>query len=183
MSALQQDEVGTAGLAHRAAQWGSSLQLLNQWTGRKGYRLTIAVADLKLGLLEISTIFVPFRQNRSTRLKSLSCISFLRHFSLPHPLFFFFLSHQGRRFSLPRLEIAEGGTEHGGCFFPFPPASSIPKEDAQLRGTHTDTLELLILPSPSLFSPFKTLQDGFTFCFGKLRGIHVGEGGGSHCFY
>lgn len=182
MSALQQDEVGTAGLAHRAAQWGSSLQLLNQWTGRKGYRLTIAVADLKLGLLEISTIFVPFRQNRSTRLKSLSCISFLRHFSLPHPLFFF-LSHQGRRFSLPRLEIAEGGTEHGGCFFPFPPASSIPKEDAQLRGTHTDTLELLILPSPSLFSPFKTLQDGFTFCFGKLRGIHVGEGGGSHCFY
>lgn len=90
MSALQQDEVGTAGLAHRAAQWGSSLQLLNQWTGRKGYRLTIAVADLKLGLLEISTIFVPFRQNRSTRLKSLSCISFLRHFSLPHPLFFFF---------------------------------------------------------------------------------------------
>lgn len=49
-----------------------------------------------------------------------------------------------------------------------------PKEDAQLRGANTDTLELLILLS--LFSSFKTLQDGFTFCFGKLSGVHVGEG-------
>lgn len=53
----------------------------------------------------------------------------------------------------------------------------LPKEDAQLQGTNTDTLDLLIPLSPSLFFPFKTLQDGFTFCFGKLSGIHVGGGG------
>lgn len=139
--------------------------------------MTIAVADLKLGLLEISTIFVPFRQNRSTQRKSLSCIPFLRHFFPPPPLFFsFHIKVEGSLCHVWKLQ--REGTEHGGCFFPFPPASSVPKEDAQLRGTHTDTLELLILPSPSLFFPFKTLQDGFTFCFGKLRGIHVGEEGG-----
>lgn len=63
-----------------------------------------------------------------------------------------------------------------GCF-PFPSASSVPKEDAQLQGTNTDTLELLIpLIFFFFFLPFKTLQDGFTFCFGKLSGIRVGEG-------
>lgn len=40
----------------------------------------------------------------------------------------------------------------------------------------TDTLELLIRLFLSFF-PFKTLQDGFTFCFGKLSGIRVGGGG------
>ena len=35
--------------------------------------------------------------------------------------------------------------------FLFPSASSIPKEDAQLQGTNTDTLELLIPLSPFFF--------------------------------
>lgn len=53
------------------------------------------------------------------------------------------------------------------------PSASIPKEDAQLQGTNTDTGAF---DSSLFFFPFKTLQDGFTFCFGKLSGIRVGEG-------
>lgn len=53
-------------------------------------------------------------------------------------------------FSPPRLKIAEGGTEHWAVF-PF--ASSVPKEDAQLQGTNTDTLDLLIPLCPSLSFP------------------------------
>ena len=65
--------------------------------------------------------------------------------------------------------------------FLFPSASSIPKEDAQLQGTNTDTLELLIplslLPPP----PFKTLQDGFTFLLWEIK-WHSGGGGGVTAF-
>lgn len=87
MPALQQNQVGTAVLAHRAAQWASSFQLLDQQTWRKGYRLTIAVAGLRPGLLEISAIFVPFRKSRSSKLKSL-LHSIPRAFPLPHFLVF-----------------------------------------------------------------------------------------------
>ena len=109
------------------------------------------MAGLRLGLLEISTIFVPFRKSRSTKLKSL-LHSILRS-SPPAPLLFYIKVE----WPLSRWQIAEGGTEHWAVF-PFPSASSVPKEGAQLQGTNADTLELLILLSPSLFF-FFFLQD------------------------
>ena len=68
--------------------------------------------------------------------------------------------------------------QNHGAVFLFPSASSIPKEDAQLQGTNTDTLELLIplslLPTPP--PPSRPSRMDSHFCFGKLSGIRVGEG-------
>lgn len=140
--------------------------------------MTIAVAGLRPGLLEISTIFVPFRKSRFSKPKKSLLHSIPRAPPLPHFLFLY----QGGMFSVPRLQIAEGGTERTWAVFLFPSASSVPKEDTQLQGTdrHTGAFD----PRPPsanflyfVFS-FKTPQDGLTFCFGKLSGIHMGRGRG-----
>lgn len=111
----------------------------------KGYRLTIAVAGLRPGLLEISAIFVPFRKSRSSKLKSFLHSS-PRASPLPHS-FFFSIKVEG---SLSATFANCRGTGHWVVSL-FPSISSVPKEDAQLQGTNTDTLELLI--SPPLFFP------------------------------
>lgn len=104
----------------------------------------MAVAGLRSGLLEISTIFVPFRKSRFSKLKSL-LHSIPRAPLLPHFLFLY----QGGMFSVPRLQIAEGGTERTWAVFLFPSASSVPKEEAQLQGTdrHTGVFD----PPPPFF--------------------------------
>lgn len=65
-----------------------------------------------------------------------------------------------------------------GCF-PFPSASSVPKEDAQLQGTNTDTLELLI---PLIFFFFSSLQDPpgwIHFLLWEIKWHSCGGGGGT----
>lgn len=136
--------------------------------------MTIAVAGLRPGLLEISAIFVPFRKSRSSKLKSF-LHSIPRASPLPHSLFFL---SRWKVLSLPRLQIAEGGTGHWVVSL-FPSISSVPKEDAQLQGTNTDTLELLI-PPPLFF-----LQDPPGWIHFLLWEIkwHSRGGGVSDCFY
>lgn len=84
-------------------------------------------------------------------------------------------------FPLPRLKIAEGGTEHGAVFL-FPSASSVPKEDAQLQGTNTDTLDLLIPLSPLPFLPLQDPPGWIHFLLWEIK-WHSRGGRGSNCFY
>lgn len=58
-------------------------------------------------------------------------------------------------------------------YFPFSLCLLSPQRGctaARSKHRHTGALD------SSLSFSFKTLQDGLTFCFGKLSGIHVGEG-------
>lgn len=130
--------------------------------------MTIAVAGLRPGLLEISAIFVPFRKSRSSKLKSF-LHSIPRASPLPHSLFFL------SRWKVLSATFANcrGRNRTLGCF-PFSFYLLSPQRGctaARNKHRHTGAFD----PPPPFFS-FKTLQDGFTFCFGKLSGIHVGEG-------
>lgn len=159
MSALQQDQVGTAVLAHRAAQWGSSLQFLSQQTGKKGYRLTIAVAGLRLGLLEISTIFVPFRKSRTTKLKSLPAFH-SQGTSLPSPPLGFYT-----KVECSLCHVCRGRDRTWGqfSFFLLPPQSAKRMHSCK-EHRHTGAFDSSL---PSLLFSFKTLQDGFISALGN----------------
>ena len=65
--------------------------------------------------------------------------------------------------------------------FLFPSASSIPKEDAQLQGTNTDTLELLIPLSPFFFFSLQDPPGWIHFLLWEIK-WHSGGGGGVTAF-
>lgn len=174
MSALQQDQVGTAVLAHRASPMGFLSPAFEPIDLEERLQIDNCCGRTQTGPSGNFCHLCSFQEKQILQAEEFP--AFHSQGISPPPLSFFFF-YQGGRFSLPRLQIAEGGTGHWVVSL-FPSISSVPKEDAQLQGTNTDTLELLI-------PPFFFLQDPPGWIHFLLWEIkwHSRGGGVSDCFY